>query len=144
MSITKRNANLLFPSIPSVVDSFFGDEFFTRSSDIVKMPAVNVKEETDKFCVDLVAPGCKKSDFNLKVDNGRLFISSESNQESEEETEKFTRKEYSHQSFQRSFSLPENTNEDEISAKYEDGILKIEIPKKEVVAKTQSKFIEIS
>ncbi|MEJ2594145.1 MAG: Hsp20/alpha crystallin family protein [bacterium] len=100
--------------------------------------------ETDKeYLVELAAPGMKKSDFKINLDRNVLTISSETKQEDQEETKNFSRKEYSFSSFERSFTLPEAVNQEKIDAKYQDGVLKINLPKKEEVL-SKPKEISIS
>lgn len=110
------------------------------------MPAVNVRETDEEFQIDVAAPGLKKNDFNVDYDNGRLTISSEKQEEhKEEEGEKVTRREFNYQSFQRSFTVPENVvNADKIEAKYEDGILHVTLPKREEAKPKPAKKIKIA
>jgi HSP20 family protein len=96
----------------------------------VSVPAVNVKESKEAFKLDVAAPGFKKEDFKLEVKNGYLTISGESKEEKEDKDETFTRREYSFNSFSRSFSLPENVNAEHVEAQYSDGVLKVTLPKK--------------
>lgn len=102
------------------------------------MPAVNLSENENNFTVDLVAPGYKKEDFKLKVNDDVLTISSETKNERTEDSDgrEYSSREYTSSSFTRSFRLPDNAKDDSISAKYNDGILEINIPKsqKEVKA----------
>jgi len=95
-----------------------------------QMPAVNIKETEKNYEIDLAAPGYTKKDFKIDVDSGMLTISAEKKEESEKTEENFQRKEFSCTSFSRSFNLPENTSEEDIHARYEDGILKLRIAKK--------------
>lgn len=136
----------LFPETPSLLSGFFDDDSFFNSgfpgirngwSD--KIPAANVKENENEFIIDLAAPGMKKSDFNIDIENGTLCISSEKKEESEEKADDYTRKEFSYSSFSRSFSLPDSVNEDKIKARYEDGILILSLPKKEEAKKLSTK-----
>lgn len=107
-------------------DSFFNDNFFSRTN----IPSVNVKENERLYTIEMAVPGFKKEEFNLRVENGILFISGENKSEKEEKNENYTRKEFNYSTFSRSFSLPENANQDKIEAKYENGLLKLEILKK--------------
>ena len=95
------------------------------------MPAVNLSEDDKTYTVDVVAPGYKKEDFTLKVDDDVLTISAESKNERTEggDGREYSRREYTRSSFTRSFKLPDNAKDDSISAKYNDGILQISIPK---------------
>ncbi|MCU7551879.1 Hsp20/alpha crystallin family protein [Chitinophagaceae bacterium LB-8] len=107
------------------------------------LPAVNIGENDQSFMVDVVAPGFKKEDFKINIDDDLLTISAETKQENKEaEGKEYTRREYSYSSFTRSFQLPDNAKADAIAAKYEDGILKITIPKTEQKPKA-SKQISI-
>ena len=97
------------------------------------LPAVNLSEDDRNYLVDVVAPGYKKEDFKLNVDDDVLTISAESKNERTEggDGREYSRREYSCSSFTRSFQLPENAKDDAISAQYSDGILRIAIPKNE-------------
>ncbi|HEV2830688.1 MAG TPA: Hsp20/alpha crystallin family protein, partial [Hanamia sp.] len=96
------------------------------------------------YSVDVVAPGFKKGDFKVNVENDILTISAESKTESKEEDgRQYSRREYGYHSFTRSFTLPDNTEEDNITANYEDGILKLNIPKS-VQQEKATKKIEVS
>lgn len=146
-----RLSNNLYPSLPSLMDKFFeGDMMDWNSLNFADkqstLPAVNVKENDNEFQIDVAAPGLKKNDFMLNFENGRLTISSEKKEEFEEkEGEKITRREFSYQSFQRSFTVPQNiVNSDKISAKYADGILHVILPKREEVKPKPAKQIKIS
>ena len=140
-ALTKRND--LLPS--------FVDEFFTPWKGIFEggfdrkfsMPAVNVSETKDDYKLSVAAPGMKKEDFKIDVDSNMLTISSEKEESKEEKDKKFTRKEYSYSSFSRSFTLPEEINQAKIDAKYEDGVLKISLPRKDGVNKPTAKQIAV-
>jgi HSP20 family protein len=120
-------------------DNFFEKPFFNGE----KLPAVNIRETKDNYEVEVAVPGFKKDDFKVTTENGLLTISAETKFEKNEEKENYTRQEFSCSSFARSFSLPENVVEEDISANYHDGLLKIELkksvknlpPKKEVKVK---------
>jgi len=146
-----RLSNNWFPSLPSLFDKFFeGDLMDWNSNNFAEfnstLPAVNVKENENEYLIDVAAPGLNKNDFKVNYENGRLSISSEKKVEHEEKKgEKIARKEFSYQSFQRSFMVPETTvNADKISAKYEDGILHVSLPKKEEAKPKPVKEIKIS
>jgi HSP20 family protein len=137
-NLVKTNGNS-FSSIPSLLNDFLMDDGFDSSlwnwrSAGTTLPAVNVKETNDDFGIEVAAPGMKRDDFRVELDNNVLTISSEV-KESSEEVEKngtYNRREFRYQSFQRSFSLPESKVEGgKISAKYKDGILYVSIPKRE-------------
>ncbi|MBG0783099.1 MAG: Hsp20/alpha crystallin family protein [Bacteroidales bacterium] len=150
MKLTRFSNNLV-PTFPSLIDRFFEGDLMDwnnwnfAGSDST-LPAVNVKENDDEITIEVAAPGLKKDDFKLDYDNGRLTISSEKEDKFEEkEGEKITRREFSYSSFQRSFSVPETLiNADKIAAKYNDGILKVTLPKREEVKPKPAKQIKIS
>jgi HSP20 family protein len=111
----------------------------------VNVPAVNIKETETTFVVELAAPGKKKEDFNVELDDNVLTISSEASSENEEKDKegKYTRKEFSYSSFKRSFTLPEIVNDYDINASYENGVLHITLPKKEEALPKPKRMIEI-
>jgi len=136
--------------LPSVFDDFFKpwNEWFDDSNGgffgrIMKIPAVNITEHKDEYKVSLAAPGLKKDDFRIEVDGNMLTITSEKEENKEEKDKKFTRKEYSYSSFSRSFTLPEEINQEKIEAKYEDGILKISLPRNAEAKKLSAKHIDV-
>ena len=126
-----------FNNYPSVFDQLFDTDLFdwnnrNYSDTNTTLPSVNIKENADAFKVEMAVPGFDKKDFKIALDHNVLTISSEKKVENETKNdEHFTRREYSYQSFSRSFTLPEAANGDKISAKYDNGILNIEIPKRE-------------
>lgn len=130
MSLVKFSQGETFGQFPSLLDELFGSRFLEKVNAKASFPAVNVKESDDRFEVFLAAPGLKKDDFSISLENDVLTISTQKSQEKVDEKEHYTRKEYSFSSFSRSFNLPENADVNGIKAKYEDGELKLEIPKK--------------
>ena len=126
-----------FNNYPSLFDQLFDTDLFdwsnrNYSETNTTVPSVNIKENADAFNVEMAVPGFDKKDFKIALDHNVLTISSEKKVENETtEGERFTRHEYSYQSFSRSFTLPEAANGDKISAKYDNGILNVEIPKRE-------------
>jgi HSP20 family protein len=121
-------------SFPSVFSDFFdNDRFFSNPwlEKVSNVPAVNINETDEEFDVELAAPGYKKTDLKVDIDDNVLTIKAEKKAEKNEESKHFTRKEFSYSSFSRSFTLPQSVNADKIDAKYNDGILKLVIPKKE-------------
>lgn len=109
------------------------------------IPAVNIRESQDSFEVEMAVPGMSKKDFRIELDNNLLTISSERKSENEhKEGERYTKREFSYQSFQRSFTLPKDVvDADKIKAKYEDGMLRLSIPKKEEAKPRPPKQIDI-
>lgn len=134
---------------PGFFDKFFNNDFegwnrdnFSKTN--TTLPSLNIKENKDSFFVEVAVPGFEKSDFKIELDNDLLTISSEKKLSNEvKDGERITKQEFSYQSFRRSFSLPELVNDEKISAKYENGILSITIPKKEEAKPKASKFIDI-
>lgn len=125
--------------LPSVMDDFFKpwNEWFNGGNWMkeITVPAVNITEEKDRYMVALAAPGMKKEDFNIAIDGNIMSISSQKEESKEDKDARYTRKEYSYSSFSRSFTLPDEVNQAAIDAKYEDGILKLMLPKKEEARK---------
>lgn len=129
-------------------DRLFNSRLFDFNGDGIdlatKLPSVNIKDEEKAFKIEMAAPGLERKDFKLEVENGVLCISSEKEEESKEEKKNYTRREYSYNSFSRSFSLPDNSLPDKITAKYENGVLNINVPKKEVTVAKPPKQIKVS
>ena len=116
------------------------------SSTNTTLPALNVKETDDAFEIEVAAPGMNKNDFKVNLENNLLTITSEKKEEKEEEEEKgrITRREFSYQSFQCSFTVAENAVVgDKIEAKYNNGILYITLPKREEVKPQPEREIKI-
>ncbi|HEY9005769.1 MAG TPA: Hsp20/alpha crystallin family protein [Ohtaekwangia sp.] len=144
MSLIKRSDWPLLGNGSWLSNFFDNDRFF--DSDLLKkqsLPAVNVKENEKSFDIEVAAPGLNKKDFSITAENGVLTISSEKEEEREEKEKDYTRKEFSYSAFSRSFALPENANEDDIKANYEDGILKLSIAKKVIGPVKTKRAIEV-
>lgn len=146
-----RLSNNWFPSTPSFFDRFFEGDLMdwnrnNFSSTNSTLPAVNVKENDNEFLIEVAAPGMSKNDFKIEYDNGRLTISSEHKDKKEQkEGEKVTRREFSYQSFQRSFTVSETAvDAEKIKASYSEGILFIALPKREEIKPKPAKEIKIS
>lgn len=142
MNLIRRNPNVL----PSLLDEFFKPDWFGGSEGMnANLPAVNISENEAGFELELAAPGMKKDDFNIEVDKNVLTISNERTSTMEEESKEknFSRREFYYSSFKRSFNLPETVNTEAIKAAYNDGILKLEIPKKEEALPKPKRMIEI-
>ena len=144
MTLVKFNPqknNTLMPGFNDVFDSIFNDTFFADRM-VTRVPAANISETADHYHVELAAPGLKKEDFKLSLERGILSISVEKRIEDKQEGRSYTKREYSYSSFVRSFTLPESADENGIQATYNDGVLTIDIPKREE-AKSVSRQIEI-
>jgi HSP20 family protein len=107
-------------------------------------PAVNINETGKEFNLEFAAPGFKKEDFKIDLDGNVITVSAEKEEEKNEQNKRFTRKEYSFNSFSRSFTLPETVNADNIDAKYINGILHLSIPKKEETKTLPKKEIKVA
>ena len=142
-ALTKRD---LF--LPSAFNDFFKpwNEWF--DGDIqwpaaFRAPAVNISQHEKEYQVSLAAPGLKKNDFKIDVEGNILTISCEKEESKEEKEKKFTRREYSYSSFSRSFTLPGEINVDKIEATYEDGLLKVSLPRKAEAKKLSAKHVAV-
>lgn len=132
-----------YPSLTDLMENLernFLGRVDENSGDI---PAVNIKEENDKFVLEMAAPGMNKDDFKINLDNYQLTISSEQKKEKKEKEDNYTRREFVYSSFSRSFTLPKTIDIDKIKADYKNGILSLTLPKKEEEAKL-TKQIKIS
>lgn len=107
-------------------------------------PALNIKEKKGEFEIELAAPGFDKKDFEVNIADGCLNIMAKKSESKEEKDENYTRKEFSYNSFEKSLMLPENVADEKIKAKYENGILKFSLAKKDEPKKQKPKTIEIS
>lgn len=132
------------PTLSDFLEDIWEDRDLSMGSQKITMPAVNVKETDDHFKIEVAAPGFDKKDFNINIENNVLTISSEKQIEEKQDNEKISRREYSYGSFQRSFSLPNTVDSDKISANYENGLLKIQVPKREESKAKPPKQIKIS
>lgn len=141
--------------LPSLVSDFFGTSLFDRDfldldSDLfpsrlgINVPTANVTETAKEFKLELAAPGLERKDFNVEIENHVLKISAEKEEEKSEKNGEYSRKEYSFNSFTRSFSLPENVKEGNIDAKYENGILKVSIPKEKETPVKPAQKVSVS
>ena len=121
----------------NMFNDFFEGEFLPgrRNRNFGSLPAANIKETEKSFLVELASPGMTKEDFKIELDEDLLTIRSEKETEKEETETRYTKREFNFTSFVRSFRLPEEVDAENITAKYEDGILQLEIPKKEIEEK---------
>ena len=136
-------------TLPSIFHDFFKpwDRWFDTNggsmSQMLTVPAVNIVERSDHFEISLAAPGMKKEDFNVDVEGNMLTISAESEQRKDDSNERHTRREFSYTSFSRAFTLPEGVIKDKIDASYENGLLKLMLPKTDEAKKMASKHINV-
>jgi HSP20 family protein len=136
-----------FTDFFSDVDRFFENDLFRMPAQLGRqfmrnMPATNIRENEKDYTIEVAAPGMAKDDFNIDVDEGMLTISSQKEEDTTQEEGNFTRREYNYSSFSRSFRLPESVNAEDIKARYEEGVLKISVPKREEQP-TQRKRVNI-
>ncbi len=149
MKSVVRRRNSMFPGFSRMFDDFFNTEMVdwsnnNFSSTNTTLPAVNIKETEDEFTVQVAAPGMEKKDFTIEVNDGNLVIASQREYRNEEKDgERFTKREFSYQSFQRSFILPDSVDQEKIKAKYNEGILHVHIPKKAEAKPKPAKLIEV-
>lgn len=153
-SILKNNADrnrIVYNEFPSFFDDAFTKEFFNKSAKrngFNTLPSVNIKETDKAFELDLAAPGLEKKNFKIELVEDKITISAHqeaSTTEEKTETEAFSRKEFNYSSFSRSFVLPEKlVDKESINASYDNGILKVTIPKKEKEVVNQNREIQIS
>jgi HSP20 family protein len=133
--------------IPTVFENLLSpwNDFFDGGTGgfTMNVPAVNILEQPTQYLVSLAVPGMKKDDFKIDVDGNMLTISSEEEEKKEEKEKRFTRREYSYSSFSRCFMLPEEINKEKIDAKYEEGVLKIALPRKEEAKKKSAQHIAV-
>jgi len=144
MTQIKDNATGLLPAL----SEFFETDKWITPEKIFRgfhasLPAANVSETDKEYRIELVIPGFKKEDVKVNVQNEVLEVSAESKTEKEEKTRKFTRKEFAYGSFNRSFQLPKAADLEKISAKYDNGLLKLEIPKREGAISKAKKAIKV-
>jgi HSP20 family protein len=144
MNIVKRKHT----DLPSIFDELFQTDWFggiaNQVASTTNIPATNIKETADNFILEVAAPGKTKEDFILALDHDVLTISTEDKKEEVETKENYTRKEFSFESFKRSFKLPQTVNREEINATYTNGILSVALPKREEDKVKPKRTIEIS
>lgn len=150
MTLANRNGSMLH-QLPMLFDDFFNRDLFnwnaSNFSDTnTTVPAVNIRETNDNYEVEVAAPGMNKEDFKVELDGNMLTISSEKQRQEEDKQEgRFYRREFSYQSFQRTFNLKKEVVDiDKIEAKYENGLLHLIIPKKEEAKQKPPRLIQIS
>ena len=144
MTLVKFNngqKNVVNPWFNDVFDSLIND---SRLNDrfVNKTPAVNIAETENEFHIELAVPGLKKEDFKISLDKNLLSVSAEKKTENVDESKKYSKREYSYNSFVRSFTLPETADAAKVDAEYTDGVLKLKVAKKED-AKVQAREIAV-
>jgi len=133
---------------PSIFTDFLGTEFFDndffRAPDSSWMPSANVVENPGSFVIELAIPGFEKEEINVQAEGKTLMIQAHREEETSEEKKKYTRREFRTSSFARSFNLPKMVNVEKIDAKYDNGILRVTLPKREGANGESPRKIEIS
>ena len=142
MKLMKRNSDLF----PAFFDDFFNKEWFGNDLVTFTQPAVNIIEKDDEYMVELAAPGMKKEDFNVELEEQVLTISYEKKEEKEDKDKegRYAKREFNYTSFNRSFMLPKSIQHEKIKGEYKDGVLKLLIPKKEEAKHKMARHIEIN
>jgi HSP20 family protein len=145
MSLVKWNNeksnNALMPGFNDIFETFFNDSFISDRL-VSRVPAVNISETAEAYHIELAAPGLCKQDFKISTERNMLTVSVEQRTENTENNKKYNKREFSYTSFVRSFTLPETADDSRIEAVYNDGVLQIDVAKKEE-AKAVSRQIEI-
>jgi HSP20 family protein len=137
-----------FKANTSFFDQFFGDDFFRPAFQEKRfggcaMPAVNVSEGPESFRIDVAAPGLDKADFKTSLEKDVLTIKVEKEASTEESQEKYLRREFNYTQFSRSFQLPKSVDQTQITAKYENGVLSVSLPKRKEEMEKAAREIEI-
>ena len=128
--------------IPAVFNDLFNTEFMPKAS--ATAPAINVKESDKGYTVELAAPGMKKEDFNVHInDEGNLIVKMEQEKKEEDKNTRYLRREFSYTKFEQTLILPDDVEKDKISAKVEHGVLTVELPKVEEQKVKVSRQIDI-
>jgi HSP20 family protein len=145
MSLVKWNNeksnHALTPGFTDIFETFFNDAFVSDRM-TSRVPAVNISETPEAYHIELAAPGLRKQDFKISTERNMLTVSVEQRTENNETNKKYNKREFSYTSFVRSFTLPETADDSRIEAVYNDGVLQIDVAKKEE-AKAVSRQIEI-
>ena len=152
MSLLKRNRVMLPSSVndyfntgrlfPSMFD--YDQDLLGINGDAIMTPNANIYEDENNFEIEIAVPGMEREDFKIQMDNGILTVTGEKEEDEDDDTKNYWRREFQYNAFSRSFTLPENTLADKINAKYENGMLCINLTKNEVtIIKNTAKEIEV-
>lgn len=139
MNLIRKQA----PFFPSLIDDFINQDWNLKTPSSTTLPAVNIKDLDAQFEIELAVPGMKKSDFEIEIEDGLLSISSSQEEEQVTEKGKFTRREFSYNSFKRTFAIPESVDPSNIEAQYSDGVLQLRLPKRKEALPQPKKLIKI-
>jgi len=142
-----QRSSRMQPSWYNPLNRFFKSDFMELwdEENPMTVPSINISEGKNNFKIELAAPGLKKEDFNIEMNGNLLTISSERESETKSDTDdhNFSHREYNYSSFSRSFSLPDNADSSRISAKYADGVLRLDVPKKADGQKNANQKIKV-
>ncbi|PZX93014.1 Hsp20/alpha crystallin family protein [Flavobacterium aquariorum] len=140
--------------LPLLIDNLFTRPFFGPSlfdlngllfeNDLALVPSANIIENGKDYEIELAAPGLERKDFKVEVENDTLIVSAEKEEEKKTEDKNYRSREFSYNSFYRTFSLPKNLKVDNINAEYHNGVLKITLPKKEPTISKPIKQIKVN
>lgn len=125
-------------------ERFFEPDFIGGRMLTSSMPLTNITENNNAYTIELAAPGLSKKDFHIDIQDNILSISVEKEEETKTGDENYTRREYSYNAFSRSFNLPDSVKNEDIKAEYENGVLKLLLPKKAEARKTSRKEISVA
>ena len=131
MAFKKKGEEDILTSMGNMFENFFSNDFFKGFSTGPSVPAVNIFEDDGGFDMEVAAPAFKKDDFKLDFDGGVLTVSGTRKEAEEKATRRVTKREFHYTTFNRSFTLPNSVDPDKITAKYNEGILLVRLPKKE-------------
>ncbi|HWB64163.1 MAG TPA: Hsp20/alpha crystallin family protein [Chitinophagales bacterium] len=147
LTLKPEKGRVAVPAFSNLLENFFESDFPTFFSNEMRQwaqPSVNIKDTKEAYLIEVAAPGFEKENIGIKVEDNILTISAEAKEDKLEEGERFTRKEFSHTSFKRSFTLPKTIVADKINAGYEKGVLKVTLPKMEEAKQKGAVEIKIS
>ncbi|SRR5690554_1761179 len=134
------------PRLSSLVENFFGPELTSFWDDFpvrMRVPATNIREREDDYVIEVAAPGMDKSDFQVNVEDQVLTIGYEREEKEEKVEDDYTHREFGYNAFRRSFTLPKSVDGDKVSATYKDGVLYVNLPKKEEAKKKAPRLIAV-
>lgn len=144
--LTKTSNGSKFPTLSAWMDDWLNDDlesFVRPSMKKWNLPRVNIQDGENHFLLNLAAPGLSKKDFKIDVEEDRLTVSCELSSDTETTEGDFVRKEFNYESFSRTFALPDSVDQKGIQATYNDGILKVKLPKRPEAVKQPPRQIAI-
>ncbi|MCK5537412.1 MAG: Hsp20/alpha crystallin family protein [Bacteroidales bacterium] len=145
MTLIRRNYND-WPSISNLFDDFFSGDYADLSKDnqLATVPSVNISELSNKYKIELAAPGVTKDDFNIDLENNVLSIFTEKKEAEDVKESEYTKREFYYSNFRRSFTLPDTADIDGVTANYVNGVLYVEIAKKSEAVIKPKRSIDIN